>query len=116
MTIYAWKSTGIKDVETNRKEYAKFSEHVPNSFVINIKAKKYVQIINNNQSSKLQTIYHYMIINYTFKLLKLFITEIILSFLLGMKNKKKIALALKKSIQISERAFRNRSFSASSLK
>ena len=94
MTIYIWKSTSIKDVETNRKGYAKFSEHVPNSFVINIKAKKYVQIIKNNQSppSKLQTIYHYMIINYTFSLLKLFINKSILSFLWGMKNKKKIAL------------------------
>ena len=50
MTIYAWKSTGIKDLETNRKGYAKFSEHVLNPFVINIKAKKYVQIIKNNQS------------------------------------------------------------------
>ena len=75
MTIYVWKSTGIKDVKTNMKGYAIFSEHVPNSFVINIKAKKYVQIIKNNQypPSKLQKIYHYMIINHTFKLLKLFL-------------------------------------------
>ena len=98
MTIYTWKSTGIKDLETNRKGYAKFSEHVLNPFVINIKAKIYVQIIKNNQSppSKLQTIYHYMIINYTFKLLKLFINKSILSFFAGYEESKKNCTYLEK--------------------